>query len=366
MKISIDKSVLVSALDTVSKAAPSGKTTMAILEGVLLEAQDKQLHFTRNNLEVAIKLTVDCEVLKPGAVVVNAKLFTDIIKRMPDAEIDISSNDTKMEIEAEQARMEIRVVPPDGFPAMPEVKPKDSFEIDQQILKEMVAGVAFAIAQDELHGATLTGICINAKGGILDVVGIDGYSMAWRKIAMDLGDLRILPKGVDLENICRLLDKGIVKVSAGESLVELVTENMRVTLRALNGDYLNYKAIIPSDSPITARIKTKEFQQTLERALLFRESAGEGKVHSAMVINVTTKGLKLTFASNNGSFDEDYSADVEGGDLKVGFDPLKMYNCLKHIEDKEVLMKFTNNIGPCTIVPVDGDSYAYMVLPVRV
>jgi DNA polymerase-3 subunit beta len=191
--------------------------------------------------------------------------------------------------------------------------------------------------------------------------------MAWRKIAMDLGDLRILPKGVDLENICRLLDKGSVKVAAGENLVELVTENMRATLRALNGDYMNYKAIIPSKSQITARIKAKEFQQTLERALLFRESAGEGKMHSAMVINVTTnKGLKLTLASNNGSFDEDFSADVEGDDLKIGFDPLKMYNCLKHIEDKEVLMKFTNDIGPCTFVPVEGDSYAYMVLPVRV
>ena len=363
MKISIDKSILVSALDTVSKAAPSGRATLAILEGILLEAQGKQLHFTRNNLDVAIKYTTDCEVLEPGQVVVNAKLFTDIIKKMPDEEIDISTSDNKMEIEAGQTRMEINIVPPEGFPALPEVKAKDSFEIEQQTLKEMVAGVAFAVGVDE-NRPSLTGICLNVKSGILDVVGIDGYSMAWRKIAMDLVDLRILPKGVDLENICRLLDKGNVRVSASENLVELVTDNMRVTLRALDGDYLNYKSIIPSESKITARIKTKEFQQTLERSLLFRD-ASEGKLHSAMTINVTQKGFKLTLAGSSGAFDEDYPAEVDGDDLKILFDSLKIYNCLKHIEDKEIVMKFTNANGPCVMVPVEGDSYTYMVLPVR-
>lgn len=365
MKISIDKSTLVSALDIVSKAAPSGKVVLTILEGILLEAQGKQLHFTRNNLDIAIKYTTDCEVLEPGRVVVNARLFSDIIKRMPDEEIDIMSSDRKMEIEAGQTRMEISVVPPDGFPGMPEIKIKTSFEIAQQTLKEMVSKVAFAIANDELHGAALTGICINVKNGILDVVGIDGYMMAWRKTAMNLGDLRILPKGIDLENLCRLLDKGEIRVSASENLVELVTDNMRVTLRAIDGEYMNFKALIPPSFKTTAKVKTKEFQQALERSLLFRE-ASDGKLNSYMTIKVTQKGFKLTLASSSGMFDEDFPADVDGENLEIGFDSLKIFDCLKHIDDKEVVMKFSSNLGPCIIAPAEGDLYAYMVLPVRI
>jgi DNA polymerase-3 subunit beta len=364
MKIAIDKSVLVSALDTVSKAAPSGKVTVAILEGVLLESQGKQLHLTRNNTEIAIKYTAECEILESGAIVVNAKLFTDIIKRLPDEEIDISTTDNKMSIDARQTHMEILTLPADGFPAMPEVKTNASFEIEQQTLREMIGGVAFAISEDE-NRPTLTGICINSKNGILDVVGIDGWTMAWRKIPMDLVDLQILPKGVDLENISRLLDKGNVRISASDNLVELVTDNMRVTLRSVNGEYLNYKSIIPSDFETTARIKVKEFQQALERSLLFREQAG-GKLGRAMEINVTQKGLKLTLTGGNGIFDEDFPAEVDGGDLRIGFDPLKLCDCLKHIEDKEVVVKFSNNKGPCVMVPVEGDSYTYLVLPVRI
>lgn len=365
MKISIDKSILVSALDIVSKAAPTGKVILTILEGILLEAQNGQLHFTRNNLDVAIKYTVNCEVFEPGQVVVNARLFTDLIKRMPDEEIDIKTSDRKMEIEAKQTRMEIGIIPPDGFPGMPDVKAKASFEIEQQSLKEMVSKVAFATATDELHGASLTGICINIKDGALDVVAIDGYMMAWRKMKTDLVDLRILPKGVDLENICKLLDNGNVKVSVSENHTELIAENMRVTLRAINGDFLNYKAILPEKFGTTARIKTKEFQQALERSLIFRE-ASEGKLNSYMTINVTQKGFKLTLAGSSGTFDEDFPIDVDGEDLKIGFDSLKIYNCLKHIDDKEVVIKFSSNLGPCVIVPTESDSYAYMVLPVRV
>jgi len=362
MKISIDKSILVSALDTVTKAA-SGKTTLPILEGVLLETTYNSLCLTRNNTDIAIKLKVDCEVIQQGAVVVNAKLFSDIVKRLPDEEIDILTTDKKMDIEAGQTHMEIAIVPAGGFPAMPEVKVKASFEIEQQTLKEMVNGVAFAVSEDE-NRPSLTGICINIKNGQLDVVGIDGYMAAWHKMSTDLDDIQILPKGKDFDSICRLLDKGPVTISASDNLCELATENMRVTLRVVTGEYLNYKGIIPTEFETTAKIKTKDFQQTLERSLLFREQS-EGKCRGAMIINVTQKGFKLTLSGGNGVFDEDFTADVNGGDLRIGFDPMKIYDCLKRIEDKEVNLKFTTNVGPCVIAPVEGDGYVYMVLPVR-
>jgi DNA polymerase-3 subunit beta len=364
MKISIGKSELVSALDTVSKAAPGGKVTLAILEGVLIEAQGNQVHFTRNNLDIAIKYTVECEVYEQGETVVNARLFTDIIKRMPDDGIDIKTTDNRMDIEAGQTHMEITVVPAAGYPGLPVVETKSSFIIEQQILREMINGVAFAVSDDE-NRTSLTGICINIKNGILDVVAIDGFKMAWRKMPVDLADLRILPKGLDLEIISRLLEKGDVRISASDNLVELVTDNIQVTLRTVEGEYMNYKAILPSEFETTARIKVREFQQALERSLLFREVSG-GKVKGAMVINITQKGFKLTLSGSNGMFDEDFLADVDGKNLKIGFDSLKLHDCLKHIEDKEVDMKFTTNIGPCVMVPVEGDEYTYMVLPVRV
>lgn len=361
MKISIDKSILVSALDTVTKAA-SGKSTLPILEGVFLETTYNSLCLTRNNLDVAIKYKVDCDVIQPGEVVVNAKLFTDIIKRMPDEEIEIRTTDKNMEIESGQTKMEIGIIT-GQFPAMPEVKALSSFEIDQQILKEMVNGVAFAVSEDE-NRPVFTGIYINIKNHQFDVVAIDGFSAAWRKLPTDLDDMSVLPKGRDLENICRLLDKGTVKISASDNNCCLETENMQITLRALNGEYLIYERIFPTDFETTVKVKTKEFLQTLERSLLFREQV-DGKCRGAMTINIAQKGFKMTMAGGNGTFDEDFPAEFDGKDLKIGFDPLKLYNCIKHIGEDETMLKFTSSQGPCVFSPLEGDGYAYLALPVR-
>lgn len=370
MKIAIDKPVLVLALDTILKAVPSSRVAaMPILEGVLLEAKGNQLHFTRNNFDIAIKYTVDCEVLESGEAVVNTKLFTDIVKRMADEEIDIKTTGKKMEIEAGQARMEIAVISAEGYPEMMEVDSKSSFEIEQQTLKEMVNGVAFAVSDDEINRPTLTGIFINIEDGILDIVGIDGYIVAWRKAATNLANLRTLLKGKGLENICRLFDKGNIKVSANENLVELTLENMQVILSVVEGEYMNYKKFIPVEFKTTAKVNVKDFRQALERSLLLRE-VSDGKLKGAMVIDITEKGFKLTLKGCSGMFDEDFKAEVEGVDesmeLKIGFDPLKIYECLKRIGDDEIVMKFTTNIGPCIITPVEGDSFTYMVLPVRI
>lgn len=361
MKISIDKQRLGSALETVTKAA-SGKSTLSVLEGVLLETTYNSLYLSRNNTDVAIKYKADCDVIQPGEVIVNAKLFTDIIKKMPEDEIEITAADNNVTIKSGQTKTEIGVIQ-GKFPEMPKVEARTAFEIEQQVLKEMVNGVAFAVSEDE-NRPVLMGVCINIKNGQLDVVAIDGFSAAWRKMAFNSTDMFMLPRGKDLENVCRLLDRGTVKISSSDNLCYMETENMQITLRALNGEYMIYERIFPTDFETTAKVRTKEFLQALERSLLFREQV-EGKCRGAMTIDITQKGFKMTLASTNGLFDEEFPADVGGKDLKIGFDPLKLYNCVKHIADDETLMKFTSTHGPCTLHPVDGDGYSYLALPVR-
>lgn len=362
MKIAIDKSLLIAELDKLSIASPVGKTPLAILEGILVEAQSNQVHFTRNNLDVAIMRTINCEVLDPGKTVVNSKMFTDIIKRMPDEEIDIITDDQKMVIEAGQTHMEIGALSATDYPPLPEIDSDTGFEIDQQVLKRLVSGVSYAVAIDDKK-PSLTGIYIDVQNGILNVVAIDGYSMAWRKAKTDLSNIHILPKGNDFDNVCKLLDEGKAKITASKSNIGIESEGMKITLRSLDGEYLNYAGIVPKTFITTARIKVKEFLQAVERSLLFRQEIG-GKLNGTMTIKISQKGFNLTLHNFNGKFDEDFPADVEGDNLSISFDPLKIYNSLRHVEDKEVIIKFSSNVGPCIISPVNSDLFTYFILPV--
>jgi DNA polymerase-3 subunit beta len=364
MKISIDKSILVMALEITSKAAPSGRTSLAILEGILLEADDGKLNLTRNNLDIAVKHTAKCEVFENGKVIVNARLFTDIVKRLPDEEIDISTNGNLMEIKAGEARMEIKILPPDGYPAMPIVIGKTEFEIGQETLREMVDGVAFAVVQDD-NRPVFQCVLIEAVDGTLNAVAIDGQQMAVRREQVQMPDAKILPRGEDLETVIRLFGKGLIKVSAGSNLIQLSTPETITIVRTVEGEFMNYRGALPNEFSTTIRVDKRELQQALERSLLF-VAVENGRLSNPLIINIKCDKVNFSLQGDTGTFNESMAVETSGEDLRIGFNPIMLAGCLRHIEDKKVLMKFTTPSGPCVMVSVEGDKYTYMVLPVRV
>jgi len=364
MKISIDKTVFALALDVVSRAIPS-KSTLSILSGVLMEASGETLQLTGNNLEIAIQHTVECTVIGPGAVVVEAKLLRDIIHQMPDGEIVITATESKMTIEAGDIAMEIRAMPAKNYPAITQTKSDDKpFEIDSEVFRDMVNGVSFATVEGE-DNPILTGVFMNASAGRLDMVAVDGYTMAVRSADFSCDDFRAIIKAKDLDVAAKVLD-GNVKIIANDNMTTalLETDATEISLRTLDGEYVKYKNIIPKEFNTTVKLGTRELRKVLERAMLVFEADGKGVQGTPINIHIGMDEMKFTIRSRIGEIVENITVDTDGKPLDIKFDPRKIRDVLRHVGDEEVLLKFMNK-EPCVMVPVEGDKFLYLVLPIR-
>ncbi|HEX2925053.1 MAG TPA: DNA polymerase III subunit beta [Ruminiclostridium sp.] len=363
MKISIDKNTLLQALDTVTKAVPTaGKVILPILECIFFEAKDGRLNLIKNNSESAIEHSIDCEVISSGSAIVNAKMVCDIVRKMPeDEELDILVTDKKMKIEAGKAVMQVAVIEAE-YPGIPDIESEISFEIDKKMFIEAVNGVAFAVYEGE-DKPTLTGIKIDIDNGHAEFVAIDGYMVAWQNIRIDAPNAGILLCGKSLENVSKsITGDGKLKIDLSYNLALITSDDTRISVRVVEGTYMNYKRYAPSEFSTQVCINTKELMLSLERALLVFESGPKGSVSEALKITSKDDSIRLTMKSEKGSFDEEIFCKVSGKNIKIGLDPRRLMTCLKHVTDKSATLGFSGELAPAFIV---SDSYRYMILPVR-
>ncbi|WP_024834129.1 DNA polymerase III subunit beta [Ruminiclostridium josui] len=365
MKIAIDKSTLVQALDTVTKAVPTaGKVIQPMLECILFEAKDGTLKLVKNNLESTIEYPIECEVISPGSAIVNAKMVCDIARKMPDEELDIIVEDKKMNLEAGKAVMKMAVIDSD-YPGIPDITSKISFEVAKKLFVDAINGVAFAVYEGE-EKPTLTGIKINIEDGKAEFVAIDGYMVAWQSFKIDAPEADTLLCGKSLENVSKsITGEGMVNIDLSDNFALITTDNIKVSVRVVEGTYMNYKRYAPSKFKTEVRINTKELTQSLERAMLVFESGAKGVISEPLKITSKADSIRLEMKSEKGSFDEEIFCNVFGEDVKIGLDPRKLITCLKHVTDKEIILGFSGEIAPAFIMPVEGENYRYMILPVR-
>lgn len=365
MKIAIDKNELAQALDTVTKAVPTGKVVIQALEGLLIEADDGKLSIIKNNLEAAIKRIVDCEVIKPGKAIVNAKMICEIVRKMPNEELDIVVEDKKMTIEAGKTVMKVPVVEAE-YPSLPIVTENASFEIDKKLFVNAVNGVSFAVYEGE-GKAALTGIKINIEDGNAEFVAIDGYTVAYRKIALPAQNSTALLSGKSLENVVSSIgEEGALTVALSENIAMLIAEDTQVMVRVVEGTYMNYKRYMLTEITTKVRVNVTELTKSLERALLVFETGAKGSVGEALKITSKGESLSLTIKGEKGTFDEEIFCDISGDKIEIGLDPRRILTCLKHVENKEVLLGFSGSLAPAFIMPTEGDSFKYMVMAVRI
>lgn len=365
MKISIDKTNLISALDTVSKAAPVGRNLVQLLNGVLLEAKDRKLSLTRNNLDIALKRTIDCEVPEAGNAIVDAKFFSGIVREMPDEEIDIVTSNSTMSLDVSEVHMEIPLmsVSAKEFPGLPLVFGETKFTMAN--LREMVEGVSFAVCDDDTR-PVFKGILVTSKAGTLDMVALDGHVMGLRRQRHEkagIPDVGVIPMGTDLEAVAKLFDKDPVEITVGENKMSLSTPDAQAVIRTIHGEFINYVRLIPAEFTATAKITIRELQQAIDRSLLFVRTEN-GRPTGTLEMTVKNDRMALSLRGDSGIFDEALKFETDG-EMRIDFNPMMLGTVLKHVDEKEALMKFTSPTGPCIISPVEGDKFAYMVLPVR-
>jgi len=364
MKVVCSKENLMNGINIVQKAV-STKTTLPILEGILIEAGN-QFKLTGNDLEIGIECYVDADVRKDGAIVLNARMFSDIVRRLPDSEVLLEVKDGHVVIiECENSHFEIKGLEASGFPALPPIKMENAFKISQKIIKDMIRETIFAVSTDE-NRPILTGSLIECKNRELVFVSIDGFRLALRKNTVDNDEstLKVVVPGKTLLEISKILQPVDDEISIYSTNNQILFDmgKCKVVSRLLEGEYLNYKGIIPVDYETSIRVNTKEMLSSIERASLVI-TAEERRY--PVRFNIGNDKIIVTSNTDIGAVREELRVDMNGKSLDIGFNPKYFMDALKVIEDEEVQIFFTTSVGPCTIKPVEGDAFAYMVLPVR-
>ncbi len=365
MRIVCPKESLAEGIGIVQKAV-SSKSTLPILEGILLEAYDSKFKLTGNDLEIGIECFVDADIREEGSVVLNSKTFGDIVRRLPDSEVFIEvKGDNLVIIECANSHFEIKGLSATGFPALPAIKQENSFKISQKLLRDMIRQTIFSISLDE-NRPILTGSLIECNEGTVTMVSMDVFRLALRKstLSEEVNDFSVVVPGKTLNEISKILqpvdDEITVYTSTNQILFDM--GNCKIVSRLLEGKYLNYKSIIRHDAETRIRVNVKSLLSSIERASLVASADNKHPV------KFDIKDDKMIITSNTeiGAAREELNVETTGKELQIGFNPRYLIDALKVIDDEEAEITFITNLLPCTIKPVEGDDFIYVIGAVKI
>ena len=364
MKVICSKEELFDGINIVQKAV-STKTTMPILEGILIEAEE-QFKLTGNDLELGIECFVNADIREPGSIVINSRMFGEIIKKLPDSEvlIEVKENNNVI-IECDNSHFELKGMPSEGYPSLPEIESEKAFIISQKEVREMIRQTLFAVSTDDKK-PIFTGSLIECKDNKLTFVSIDGYRMAIRKTSRekDISTFSVVVPGKTLNEIVKILqpiDEEIT-IYSSQNQILFDTGNCRIVSRLLEGEYLNYRSIIPNEYETRIRANTKEMLLSIERASLITLDEKKYPVK----FNISDEKIIISSNTEIGAVREEVGVEVNGENRNIGFNPRYFIDALRIIENEEVDMFFTTSIGPCIIKPIEGEEFIYMILPVKI
>ena len=366
MHIYCRQDLLLNSINTVLKAC-STKTTMPILECILLTATNNKLILVGNNLELGIESTIDADVLSEGYIALEAKIFSEIIRRMPGEVIEISTDENYMtNIVSEKSKFQISGQSGQDFPALPNVDKVNACTINQIDLKEMIRQTIFSVAQDETR-PILTGEMLQIKNNNLNMVAVDGYRISYRKMELsnENDDIEVVIPGRTLGEINKILsseENQKVNIYFSDKHVLFDLGDSKVVSRLLEGDFLRYEQVFSSDYETKILVDRKNFLMSIERAALISR---EGKKNP---IRVEIDGDKMIITSNAelGTSREELDVILEGKEIVIAFNPKYLIDALRVIEDNNVYIQFISALTPCIINPEEGDQYKYLILPIRV
>jgi DNA polymerase-3 subunit beta len=364
MKIACSKENLLEGINIVQKAVPS-KSPLPVLEGILLEANDV-FKMTGNDLEMGIECYVDAYISRPGSIVVNSKMFGEIVRRLPNSEvfIECKENETVV-IDCESSHFEIKGLSPTGFPALATIEKENNLRISQNVIKDMIRQTLFAVSTDE-NRPILTGTLIECKDNSITFVSIDGYRLAMRRSPSNCvsEERSVVVPGKTLNEISKIIQNvdDEMDIYSTSSQIMFDLGNCKIVSRLIEGEFLNYNSIIPKEHETKITIDTKEFLSCLERASLVITS---DERRYPVNFDISNDRMVITTNTDVGNAREEIKLEMEGSDVDIAFNPRYFIEALKVIDDETVDVYFTTEIGPSTIKPVDRDDFAYLVLPIR-
>lgn len=364
MKFSCNLKTLSDAISNVSLAV-SPRSNLQALEGILLRCRGNQLTLTGYNLELGIIKTIEVDGAEDGKIILNAKIFGDIVRKMPSSELMIETDDKFLTIiKGGDTEFTILGTSADEYPDIPSVDDGSGFSMPQYLLKNMISQTLFAIAQNE-NSPVLTGSLFDLKDNTLQLVSVDGYRLALRKETVACPeDLSFVVPGKTLNEITKLLSEEedeMVSVKVNRKHIIFDISGYSIVSRLLEGEFLDYKAAISGDTLTTARITTRDFITSLDRASIIITD----RIKSPITAKMENSSIAISCMTSLGKVSDNIPVEISGEAVTIGFNNKYMLDALKATGCDEVLININGPFAPMRIVPLEGDGFTFLVLPVR-
>lgn len=364
MKIICSKANLLKGVNIVSKAVPT-RTTMAILECILIDASAGEIKLTANDMEIGIETIIDGDIIERGIIALDAKIFSEIVRKLPDNDVTIETDATfKTVITCEKAKFNIIGKSGEDFSYIPVIPRNEPVVISQFTLKEVIRQTIFSIADND-NNKMMTGELFEINDNRLKVVSLDGHRISIRNIELkeSYEHKKVVVPGKTLMEISKIIPGSVeddVHIFITDNHIIFEFERTTVVSRLIEGEYFRIDQMLSTDYETKIVINKRELLDCIDRAtLLIKE--GDKK---PIIMNVTDGNMELKINSFVGSMNEDIEIDKEGRDILIGFNPKFFIDALRVIDEERITLYMVNPKAPCFIRD-DNESFIYLILPVN-
>ena len=366
MKLTFQKTALLNGINIVLKAVPS-KTTMPILECILIDASTDEIKLTANDMELGIETKVEGDILEKGKIALDAKLFSEIARKLSDSDSLVTiESDEKFNtvIACENSVFKIQGKDGEEFSYLPYIERNKNITLSQFSLKEVIRQTIFSISVNDSN-KMMTGELFEVNGDTLRVVSLDGHRMAIRKIVLkdEYESTKVIVPGKTLNEISKILtgdNEKEVQIFFGANHILFEFDDTIVVSRLIEGEYFKVDQMLSSDYATKVSLNKKDFLDSIERAsILIRENDKK-----PIILNIEDSKMSLKLNSSFGTMNAEILIHKTGQDLMIGFNPKFLSDALRIIDDEEVTLYMMNAKSPCFIKD-EEENYIYLILPVN-
>ena len=365
MKFSCEKYLLSLAVATAGRAC-AAKSPVPALEGLLVEA-GHNVRITGYDLKKGIYTTFEADVAAEGSIVLGARLFGDIVRKLPDGIVTVTADENNMvNITCGNADFSIVGTPAEDYPELPAMDYSSALSLPQGVLSRMIAETSFAISTNESR-PVFTGALLEVENDTLTMVAVDGYRLALRRESIEKCDVEscsfIVPGTAldDLEKICMSPEEP-VRVTIGSKHVSFAVGDTVLISRRLEGEFLNYKKTVPSQFPVSVKADRADLIRCADRVSLIIDDRAKNPLRCRF----GDGELSITCATPLGRAEDSCPLEGSGDDLVIGFNNSFLLDALKAAPAEKIVINLSNGTSPCVLSPEDGGgAFLYMILPVR-
>ncbi len=364
MQVICDGLDLSEAVLKVSRAI-SVRTTNPILEGIKIVADENYIIVSATDLELSIEKKIRAEVKIEGETVVPGKFFTELVKKLTKEKIELITNDkNQLTIKYMDSQTTVQCFNALEYPSFNKIDSNEYFSLTETTLKDVINKTIFAVAVDDSR-PILKGCLFEIENNKLTTVALDGYRLALCKTELKYSNIKVnvIIPARSLSEISKLLgdEENIINIYIQKNYIMIDLEDTKIISRLLDGDFLNYKQIIPQNFETTVVINKKQFEDALDRASLLSRIGQNNLVK----FDIKENNLLITSNSDLGNVNENVNVSFKGKDLKIAFNARYFTECARNISDEFIKISFNNSTNPCIITPIDNEFYTFLILPVR-